>query len=78
MSITQTTGPAVRIRPAVVPASFVAFVPGDDGETRVRFTRKPNGDQWKCDEHGRHRFSTCAHEKAALAAWRARKVEAND
>ena len=77
--MTTTTTPTVRLKTCAGP-SFVAFVQDapDDAEVRVRFTRHDKGDQWKCDEHGRHRFSTCPHEKAALAAWRARKVEAND
>lgn len=68
----------VRIKTArgsadVARPTFVAFVTlaGTADEVRVRFTRKGRGgEQWKCDTHGGHQFSTCAHEKAAVRTYR--------
>jgi hypothetical protein len=55
---------------------FVAFValPGAI-EVRVRFTHRDVGNQWKCDDCGPHRFSTCLHEVAARRTWQARQRE---
>lgn len=53
--------------------AFVAFVTlAGEQEVRVRFRRSLASPQWKCDQHGRHRFATCTHEKAALRSYRNR------
>ncbi|GAA1714407.1 hypothetical protein GCM10009809_08230 [Isoptericola hypogeus] len=72
----MTTAQPVRIRTSARPVEFVAFVAVVDEsghEVRVRFRRSNHGGlQWRCDQCGRHRFSTCPHELAAAHAWRAR------
>lgn len=39
-------------------------------EVRVRFKRSTGPVQWRCDQCGDHRFSTCPHERAAARAIR--------
>ncbi len=60
----------VRVLTNADPAEFVAFValPGCV-EVRVRFSRSDLRAQWRCDDCGIHRFSTCDHELAARKAW---------
>lgn len=48
--------------------SFAAFVSDEAREVRVRYTRRENGLQWRCDSCGAHRYATCPHQRAALAA----------
>ncbi|CAN5120312.1 hypothetical protein BH11ACT1_BH11ACT1_19250 [soil metagenome] len=63
------TAAAVRVLTSAAPREFVAFVDIGSGEVRVRFNRSESRDQWRCDDCGRHRFSTCPHETAARKAW---------
>jgi len=67
----------VRFKSHKAAAGFVAFVafvalPGAL-EVRVRFRHRDVGNQWKCDDCGPHRFSTCPHETAACHTWQARQ-----
>ena len=76
-----TTTPKVRLKTSRQPHQFVAFVTiNSNDETRVKFKRLPpvtnRNHQWTCDEHGKHMFATCAHEKAALVEYR--KTRRND
>lgn len=65
---------AVRFKSHPYELGFVAFValPGAI-EVRVRFNHRDVGNQWKCDDCGPHRFSTCPHETAARHTWQARQ-----
>ena len=67
------TEPNVRLKTSVQTGEFLAFVqlPGER-EVKVRFRRKVDRHQWTCEEHGKHRFSTCKHERTAAAAYRNR------
>ena len=70
------TGPTVRVKTNADPGDVLAFVAlPDETEVRVRFRHSDHATQWRCDQCGPHRFSTCAHEIAARRAWSAQRKD---
>lgn len=62
--------PEIRTLTSGNPKHRLAFVayPGEP-EVRVRFRHSDRTIQWRCDNCGPHRFSTCIHEVAARQLW---------